>query len=107
MLVIAGEEAQVDGLRRGDRLLVPVDRLAAATGWELKPEGLCQGDVCVPVRDRSALVEGDLVDLAALADQVGLVIALDAAEGVAVFGGPSSAVADITAGSRQAPELSL
>ena len=41
--------------------------LAAHTGWTLKPEGLCRGEMCVPVRDRAALGDADGIDLAAFA----------------------------------------
>lgn len=33
----------------GENLWLPLDELRAATGWELKPEGACRDDVCVPV----------------------------------------------------------
>ena len=52
---------------------------------------MCQGDVCVPVRDAAALVEDEHVDLSRLGEAVGVVIALDADEGIAVFGGPCDA----------------
>lgn len=106
-VVITGDEARVLALRDGEQLLVPLADLLAATGWELKASGLCRGDVCVPVRDAAELVVDGYVDLARLADAVGLVIAVDAAEGIAVFGCPSSPAADLTAGSRVAPELAL
>ena len=33
----------------GDDLWVPVNNLEEATGWALKPEGVCRGEVCVPL----------------------------------------------------------
>src|SRR4029077_11297391 len=44
-------------------LVADADELAARTGWTAKPQGLCQGEVCVPaagsIRDDGALdVEG-------------------------------------------------
>jgi hypothetical protein len=59
-------------------------------GWELKPEGLCQGDVCVPVADGDALANADGIDLAALADVLRRPLALDAEEGAAVLGVPAA-----------------
>ena len=67
-------DATVDG---GRVLLAPAD-LPSALGWELKPEGLCQGDRCVPVRDRDALLDGDRIDAVAVAELLGSRTMLDA-----------------------------
>ena len=107
VLVVSDDETRVAGRRDGDRLLVPVDDLGSATGWELKVAGLCKGDVCVPVRGASDLVADGLVDLERLGAALGLVVAVDADEAIAVFGGPSAPVADHAAGSRDAPDLAL
>lgn len=32
-----------------DSLEVTPEQFAAGTGWEIKPEGACKGDVCVPL----------------------------------------------------------
>ena len=40
---VAGAEAV------GDDLWLPIEDLTRATGWTMKPEGLCRGEVCVPV----------------------------------------------------------
>jgi len=54
---------------RGTFLVAP-DDLTTALGWELKPSGLCRGDVCVPVRDMDAVRVGDLLDVSAVAAAV-------------------------------------
>ena len=32
-----------------------LESVAKRLGWDLKPEGLCRDDVCVPLRDRSSV----------------------------------------------------
>jgi hypothetical protein len=66
-------------------------RLAAAVvrdalGWELKPQGLCRGDECVPIPPGSPLVRADGIDLATLASLLGRPLALDVTERAACLG---------------------
>ncbi len=70
----------------GDRVRASAASLRSAFGFELKPEGLCQGDTCFPVRDRAALVAGDSLDLAELARITGRPLALDVSERAGALG---------------------
>ncbi len=72
----------------GGDLWLPAAALPAATGWELKPEGLCRADVCVPVAPGTPLLSGDEVNLAALARLLGQPAVHDVAHGVWGFGDP-------------------
>lgn len=79
--------------------------LQEGLGWQLKPEGLCQGDVCIPVRDRSFVADGAL-ELGGLARALGRPVAVDEAAGVAALGtAAASRAASLT--SLQAPDFSL
>ena len=59
--------ADVEGRAVGDDLWLSSGDLEQALGWTLKPEGLCQGDVCVPVPPARAaeFVSGRDVNVAA------------------------------------------
>ena len=45
-----------------DGLHVSAADVLSTTGWELKPEGMCRGDVCVPLP--AGMTSGGRVDLA-------------------------------------------
>lgn len=47
--VLTETAATQSGAAPGGELWMAPDEVAAATGWTLKPEGLCKGDICVPV----------------------------------------------------------
>jgi hypothetical protein len=49
--ILTGEDThEVDAIARPATLLLDPATLRDVTGWELKPEGLCRDDVCVPTR---------------------------------------------------------
>jgi hypothetical protein len=95
-------EATLDG----GSVRIAADALRDALGWELKPEGLCRGDACVPVTDRGALVHDDGLDLAAFAAVLQRPLALDAAEGAAALGTATADRASALA-SLEAPDFAL
>lgn len=51
----------------GEQLWIGAGEFERATGWSLKPEGFCRGDICVPVpAGRTAeFVAGDAVNASA------------------------------------------
>ncbi len=100
-------ETEVDFDVEDDRMLLSAADLERATGWALKPEGLCRGDVCVPVRDRDALVDArGRVDVVTAARALGRVVAVEPTRGVAVLG-DSSAARRAALESLDAPDVAL
>ncbi len=81
------------------------------TGWLLKPEGACKGDVCIPLSDQPMVASSDsdsnndLVDLVGIAEQMGLPLVADDKNGVWALG-PDS-VGSRTLVTAEAPELTL
>ena len=80
-VTVIGDNVRIVEARiHGGRVLVAPESLPTAIGWALKPEGLCRDEVCVPVRDRDALVVDGLVDLAAAAYALRRPAVVDAAD---------------------------
>ncbi len=76
---------RVDAHLDGDRVRLPAPGLEAALGWRIESQGLCQGEVCLPVAGRPGLVTEEGVDLAALGDLLDRPLVLDAGERVAAL----------------------
>jgi len=72
---------RVDGVR----VLLDPASLDALTGWQLKPEGLCRDDVCVPVRDPDLTVDG-AIDVDRFAAALARPVVVDAVNGVVALG---------------------
>ena len=79
-------------LAESNALWLDTAELKRLAGWELKPEGICRGDLCVPIprgRDSEFASKRDgapMLNFTALADLVGLPWAGDAKNRVWYFG---------------------
>ena len=90
------------GVRAVDDLWLDADTLDAATGWHLRPEGLCRDDVCLLVPDE--LRRDDRVDVAALWERLGRPVLRS---GDAVFLGEDAAAKPSTTAGSLAPDFTL
>jgi hypothetical protein len=68
-----------------DELVVTPEDLRRLTGWEIKPEGACKGDICVPLPDGAVPVDG-MIDVRVFADRMGMPLVSDDQHGVSTLG---------------------
>ncbi len=77
---------QVSAHIDGERVSIPAEEIESALGWHLRDEGLCRGEVCMPVRERSTLATANGIDLQNFARILDRPLAIDIAERAAVLG---------------------
>jgi len=92
----------------GEHLWIGAGEFERATGWSLKPEGFCRGDICVPVPAgrAAALVAGDAVNASAFWRRLNNPVVHDAAGEVWVLG-PSATDRSTSLQSLEAPDFAL
>ena len=83
-----------------------VSDLEVATGWVLKPEGLCKGDICYPVRNAGELSDGVNIDLASFAKFTNQSIVFDRGYEVVALGDSAPTRAE-SMSSLNAPDFKL
>jgi hypothetical protein len=88
-----------------DDALVDAEAFAARTGWELKPEGACKGEVCVPLPDTARTDDGRL-DAHVIAARLGMPLVTDTERGLTALGPETGTTGKVLTTAR-APELEL
>ena len=67
-----------------DSLSIAAEDFAARTGWEAKPQGLCKGDVCVPLPGGTP--SDGLLSVEVLAERLRMPLVHDEAHGLWALG---------------------
>lgn len=110
MATILTEHAmsKVNATVRGTDIWLSARDAEATTGWTLKPEGFCKGDICVPVPPARAseFAAKDEINIASLWRHMGLPLARTASGDTWVLGESSGARASQLQ-SLDAPDFSL
>ena len=88
-----------------DELVIDADEFTAATGWEVKPEGACKAEVCVPL-PADARVSDERLAVPVIAKRLGMPLVADERAGVWALG-PETRVTGRALTSAVAPEVVL
>jgi hypothetical protein len=110
-IIYAGRVSQIGGAKaEGDNLWLSEADMTSASGWELKPQGACMGDVCIPIPPAHAneLVRdnGREFNLAALARHLDQPVVHDDKNVVWYFG-EAAATRRAALASLEAPDFEL
>jgi hypothetical protein len=84
-----------------DKRQIPTATFEKETGWQIKPEGACKGDVCIPL----AQPPGKTLDVVETAHAMGLPVAEDKEHGLIAIGPESVGNRALT--SAAMPEIEL
>ncbi len=84
-----------------NKLQITRSEFEKGTGWQIKPEGACKGDICIPLKDPV----NDLVDIERIAEDMNLPLVAEPAHGIWALG-PDS-IGGRTLSTAQAPNLTL
>jgi hypothetical protein len=89
---------------KGDALWIQKSDLPRVNDFELKPQGACRADICIPIP--RAMIRGNYFNLSAFAQRVGQRVVADPAERVWSFG-EIPVVRGAFLESRMAPDFSV
>ena len=81
-----GETTAVEVASNFGEFAISFDDFARATGWQLKPQGLCIDEICVPDREADRLTAGTSIDLVEFARVTQQNIVFDRQRQVAALG---------------------
>ena len=81
-----GKTTAVEVASNFGEFAISLDDFARATGWQLKPQGLCIAEICVPVRDAKTLTNQTQIDLVEFARVTKQNIVIDQERKVAALG---------------------
>jgi len=102
MAIILSDTGECD-VQTADGLCVSASDAERTTGWTLKPEGMCRGDVCVPLR---AEMRREKIDLAAFWRRLGNPVLHDERKEIWVLGAGADE-RNTTLAEGMAPDFSL
>lgn len=87
-------------------LTIPTDEFERRTGWAIKPQGACNGDICVPLTSAQTHDHGvGTIDARLAAERLGMALVGDQSHGIWALGPSTISGRSLTTAA--APEIVL